>query len=134
MVATSSEYAAPTELENLMIPISTNMPRPAALGISIRVFRVVRGQIGTAKYANHANKISLGNGFWRDAENGHRDGRAPRRKATLEISRLRSGWDGENLCLTPASSWPSPPGRRDCDGMFLFLRLSVRQIQPREFS
>ena len=26
-------YAAPTELENLMIPISTNMPRLTALGI-----------------------------------------------------------------------------------------------------
>jgi hypothetical protein len=54
------------------------MPRLMALGISIRVFRVVRGQMGTAKYANHANKTSLGNGFWCDGENGHRDGRAPR--------------------------------------------------------
>jgi len=57
---------------------STNMPRLTALGISVRVFRVVRGQMGTAKYANHANRISLGNGFWRDAGNGNRDGRAPR--------------------------------------------------------
>jgi hypothetical protein len=54
------------------------MPRLTALGISVRVFRVVRGQMGTAKYANHANRISLGNGFWRDAGNGNRDGRAPR--------------------------------------------------------
>ena len=66
MVAVRKDYAAPTELENLMIPISTNMPRLTALGISVRVFRVVRGQNGTAKYANHANKTSLGNGFGRD--------------------------------------------------------------------
>ena len=77
-MAARKDYAAPTELENLMIPVSTNMPRLTALGISIRVFRVVRGKNGTAKYANHANRTSLGNSFRRDAENGHRDGRAPR--------------------------------------------------------
>jgi hypothetical protein len=55
VVVVRKDYAAPTELENLMIPISTNMPRLTALGISVRVFRVVRGQNGTAKYANHAN-------------------------------------------------------------------------------
>ena len=32
MVAVRKDYAAPTELENLVIPISTNMPRPTALG------------------------------------------------------------------------------------------------------
>ena len=32
MVAVRKDYAAPTELENLMIPISTNMPRLTALG------------------------------------------------------------------------------------------------------
>ncbi len=66
----------PDGAENYFGFASTNMPRLTALGISIRVFRVVRGQNGTAKYANHANKTSLGNGFWRDAENGNRDGRA----------------------------------------------------------
>jgi hypothetical protein len=32
MVAVRKDYAAPTELENLMIPISTNMTRLTALG------------------------------------------------------------------------------------------------------
>jgi hypothetical protein len=32
VVAVRKDYAAPTELENLMIPISTNMPRLTALG------------------------------------------------------------------------------------------------------
>ena len=32
MVAVRKDYAAPTELENLMIPIATNMPRLTALG------------------------------------------------------------------------------------------------------
>jgi hypothetical protein len=93
MVAVRKDYAAPTGLMSLAHRMgeggrrpgegfsfgfgSTNMPRLTALGISVRVFRVVRGQMRTAKYANHANKISLGNGFRRDAGNGNRDGRAP---------------------------------------------------------
>jgi hypothetical protein len=71
-----TEYAAPTGLEILGFGFY-KYAAPTALGISVRVFRVVRGQMGTAKYANHTNKTSLGNGFWRDAENGNRDGRAP---------------------------------------------------------
>ena len=48
-MAVRQDYAAPTELENLVVPISTNMPRLTALGTARR----------------------------RDGENGHRDGRAP---------------------------------------------------------
>ena len=33
MVAVRKDYAAPTELENLVIPYSTNMSRLTALGI-----------------------------------------------------------------------------------------------------
>ena len=32
-MAVRQDYAAPTELENLVVPISTNMPRLTALGI-----------------------------------------------------------------------------------------------------
>ena len=56
-----------------------------------RVLVALRKEFGR-RARNRVGQISWLTGFRRDAENGNRDGRAPRRKATMEISQLRSGW------------------------------------------
>ena len=129
MVAVRKDYVAPTGLENLMILISTNMPRLTALeGFHSRPqfakannlilgihcvaglesqFRVVRGQNGTAKYANNANKTSLGNGFGATAETATGTGALP---GNVPVGGRAPWWPSAKT--RPMAVWGGRTGQR----------------------